>query len=199
MTDPENIRAVLALRPDYIGLIFYPGSKRFINTLDAEWVAGLNGAKKTGVFVNADINEVKIASRRYGLQAVQLHGSESSAYCAELKDSGVEIIKAFGIHANFNWPGLAEYEAVTDYYLFDTQSIQHGGTGIRFDWTLLSGYVSDKPFFLSGGIGSEHIPDALRLADNRLYALDLNSKFETAPGIKDITLVKQTIQIINDE
>ena len=199
LRDLENIRDVLVLRPDYIGFIFHPGSKRFIGQLDAGGVAELHGVKKTGVFVDSEINEVKIAIRQYGLQAVQLHGSEPVAYCAELKDHGVEIIKAFGIHARFSWIKVVEYENVADYYLFDTQSAQHGGTGIRFDWALLGGYASNKPFFLSGGINAENIPDALRLGDSRLYALDLNSKFETEPGIKDIALLRQTIQTIDDE
>jgi len=88
---------------------------------------------------------------------------------------------------------------VVDYYLFDTQSPQHGGTGKRFDWTLLQGYPFPKPFFLSGGISAGNIREALEIDDDRLYALDLNSKFETTPGIKDIALLKQTLQTINDE
>lgn len=196
---PENIRGVLSLQPDYIGFIFHPGSKRFVGQLEATWVARLKGVKKTGVFVNADIDHVKATASQYAFQAIQLHGNESPAYCADLKDNHVEIIKAFGINAHFDWAKLADYEGVTDYYLFDTQSAQHGGTGIRFDWKLLHGYRSDKPFFLSGGIGAENIADALLLGDSRLYALDLNSRFETEPGIKDIVLLKRTLQTINDE
>lgn len=196
---PDNIREVIALRPDYVGFICYPGSKRFVGELDANWIARLQGARKTGVFVNATIHEVKKAIQQYGFQAIQLHGAETPAYCAELMDCGVEIIKAFGIDDQFNWPTLQTYEQVADYYLFDTQSARHGGTGKRFDWTLLGGYTGDKPFFLSGGISTENIADALRLKDNRLYALDLNSRFETAPGIKDITLLRNTLQTINDE
>lgn len=189
----------MALQPDYIGFIFYPGSGRFIDKLDPNWVSGLMGVKKTGVFVNADIHSVKTAIQRYGFQAVQLHGAETPAYCAELADRGVEIIKAFGIHERFNWATLEAYEAVTHYYLFDTQSVRHGGTGKRFDWTLLGSYPSDKLFFLSGGIDAENIIEAMRLEDRRPYALDLNSRFEIAPGIKDIVLLRNALQIINDE
>ncbi|MFB2120647.1 phosphoribosylanthranilate isomerase [Parapedobacter sp. 2B3] len=199
LKQPDNIREVIALQPDYIGLIFYPGSRRFIDQLDADWVMGLHGTKKTGIFVDAAIHEVKTAIQRYGFQAVQLHGAEAPAYCATLADCGVEIIKAFGINERFDWTIVRGYETIVDYFLFDTQSTQHGGTGKRFDWTLLAGYTGNTPFFLSGGIGAENIADALRLDDSRLYALDLNSRFETAPGVKDIALLRNTLQTINDE
>lgn len=200
LRDPENIRGVLTLQPDYIGFIFYPASKRFVGSaLEATWVAQLAGVCKTGVFVDADERQVNSYVAQYGFQAVQLHGNEDAAYCARLKQTGVTVIKAFGIDPRFDWAQLDEYEDAAEYYLFDTQSKQHGGTGTRFDWKLLEGYTSDKPFFLGGGISTENIREALEIGDSRLYALDLNSKFETAPGIKDIELLKQTLQIFNDE
>ncbi len=200
LKDPENTRDVLSLRPDYIGFIFYPASKRFVGShLDAGWTARLEGANKTGVFVNADEEQVTHYVGQYGFQAVQLHGNEDPAYCARLRATGITVIKAFGIDERFDWGRLGEYDNTADYYLFDTHSKQHGGTGMRFDWKLLEGYTFEKPFFLSGGIGPENIQAALKLSDNRLYALDLNSKFETAPGIKDIERLKQTLQTINDE
>ncbi|WP_257669044.1 phosphoribosylanthranilate isomerase [Parapedobacter tibetensis] len=193
---PENIRDILALQPDYIGFIFHPTSKRFIEQLDAEWVAQLQGVKKTGVFVNDDIHKVTSSLNQYRFQAVQLHGNEPPAYCAALKDLGVETIKAFGIDNMFNWAQLADYEDVVNYYMFDTQTQKYGGSGKSFDWKLLREYPSDKPFFLSGGISADNIRQALQLNDHRLYALDLNSKFETEPGMKDIELLKKTIQTI---
>lgn len=196
---PDNIREVIALGPDYVGFICYPGSKRYIGRLDAGWVAKLNGVKKTGVFVNAAIHEVKAAIQQYNFQAVQLHGAETPAYCAELADLGVEIIKAFGISEQFEWATLTAYDPVAHHYLFDTQSSQYGGTGKRFDWKLLAGYTGNKHFFLSGGISAENIADALSINDSRLYGLDLNSRFETAPGIKDIVLLKNTLQTISNE
>ncbi|MFC3196780.1 phosphoribosylanthranilate isomerase [Parapedobacter deserti] len=197
---PDNIREVLALRPDYLGFIFHPGSKRYVGSLDAAWIAGLQGpAKKTGVFVNADVSVVRAAVNQYRFEAVQLHGNESAAYCSKLTDLGVEIIKAFGIGEAFDWSALAAYEQVADYYLFDTKSAQHGGTGVRFNWDLLGKYRSGKPFFLSGGLSAENVQDALRLGDSRLYALDLNSKFEVGPGNKNIELLKRTLQTISDE
>ena len=196
---PDNIRDVMALQPDYIGFICYRGSRRFIDQLDPSWVTALQGVKKTGVFVDAPLSEVNEAIRQYGFQAVQLHGAETPAYCAELAGAGVEIIKAFGINEQFDWSTVTEYAASVDYFLFDTRSPQHGGTGKQFDWSLLAGYTGDTPYFLSGGIGPDNIADALQIDDPRCYALDLNSKFETAPGIKDITLLSNTLQTINDE
>lgn len=200
LRDPENIRGVLALQPDYIGFICYPASKRFVgSSLDAGWVAQLEGTNKTGVFVDADEQQVMTHVKRYGFHTIQLHGNEDAAYCTRLHATGITVIKAFGIDEQFDWARLGEYEDAVAYYLFDTRSQQHGGTGIRFDWRLLAGYTSEKPFFLSGGLDAENIHEALKIGDSRLYALDLNSKFETAPGIKDIELLKQTLQTINDE
>src|SRR5690606_4693755 len=125
----DNIRDVIALQPDYIGFICFRGSRRFIDQLDPSWVAALQGAKKTGVFVDAPLNEVKEAVSQYGFQAVQLHGAETPAYCAELANTGVETIKAFGINEQFDWSIVADYGPVVDYFLFDTRSPQHGGTG----------------------------------------------------------------------
>jgi len=196
---PDNIREVMALQPDYIGFICYPGSKRFVDKLNPNWVNGLKGVKKTGVFVNADIHDVKAAIEQYGFQAIQLHGVETPAYCASLKNPGVEIIKAFGVNEQFDWTTTNAYENVADYYLFDTKSDQHGGTGKRFNWALLEGYTGTKSFFLSGGISAENIANALQLSDDRLYALDLNSRFETTPGTKDIALLRNTLQTINNE
>ncbi|MBK1439030.1 phosphoribosylanthranilate isomerase [Parapedobacter sp. ISTM3] len=200
LNSPENIRDVLDLQPDYAGFIFHPTSKRFIGDLDAAWVAELQGpAIKTGVFVDAQLERIRTTIHQYRLAAVQLHGNETPEYCTELRNLGIEIIKAFGISDGFDWSALAAYEAVADYYLFDTKSPQHGGTGMSFDWKLLEGYRSSKPFFLSGGLSADNIHDAVRLGDDRLYALDLNSRFETEPGIKNIELLKRTLQNINDE
>ena len=200
LRDRENIEEVLALQPDYIGFIFHPTSQRFVGSaLDATWVATLKEVNTTGVFVNAAPDQVTATIDRYGFRAVQLHGNETPAYCAALRKTGVAVIKAFGIDERFDWQRVTEYEDAADFFLFDTQSKQHGGTGIRFNWKLLDGYTGNKPFFLSGGIGPENIREAFTMNDTRLYALDLNSKFETAPGLKNSQLLKQTLQTLNDE
>src|SRR5690606_10113054 len=148
LRDPDNIKRVLALQPDYIGFIFHPASQRFIgSSLDAAWVAGLTGANKTGVFVNADLKQVMLAIHRYGFQTVQLYGNETPTFCESLRKTGIPIIKAFGIGKQFDWQQLNDYQDAVDFFLFDTQSSQHGGTGRRFDWRLLDDYTTNKPFF----------------------------------------------------
>src|SRR5690606_10232165 len=142
----ENILDVLELNPDYIGFIFHAPSKRFVGQLDARWVGRLQGPKKTGVFVNSPVDAVYAAIDGYGFQAIQLHGHESPQYCQALTRRGVELIKAFGVGAAFDWNALIPYEEIVDYYLFDTQSTQYGGTGRAFDWKILESYPSRKPY-----------------------------------------------------
>lgn len=187
---PANILELAELRPDYIGFIFYRKSKRYIADLSAELVSSLPlNIKRTGVFVDSDLEEVVLSVSAYGLKAVQLHGSESVDYCRELRSllpAGTELIKAFGIDEHFDFQQLEAYPDVTDYFLFDTQTPDHGGSGKVFNWTLLDRYVLDKPYFLSGGIGPESLGELRKIQDPRLYAIDVNSRFELEPGIKDI-------------
>lgn len=191
MKEPANILEVVALRPDYLGFIFYKPSKRYIDGLLPSFVKDLPAMiKKTGVFVDEELAKVAELATLYGLNAVQLHGAESAEYCAELSgqltEYGVEIIKAFGVDSDFDFEVLDHYEAKVDYFLFDTQTPQHGGSGKVFDWALLDGYKLNKRYFLSGGIGLESIGELQKIDDPRLYAIDVNSKFEIAPGLKDI-------------
>ncbi len=199
MKHKENIEEVLSLAPDYLGLIFFPGSKRYVESLDADYVRQFSGTKKTGVFVDAELDEVRDRVARFGLQAVQLHGSENAGYCALVKALGVETIKAFGISEGFDWGQLTSYADAVDYYLFDTKTPDYGGSGRSFDWDLLSGYEQDKSFLLSGGLKLENLQEALALADERLYGLDLNSKFESQPGLKDLALLTKAFQTIRHE
>jgi phosphoribosylanthranilate isomerase len=186
MRVPENIAAVIALEPDYIGFIFYPGSKRFVAVLDPQIVKSIpEPIKATGVFVDEKIEIVKEKIAAYGLKAVQLHGKETPAYCKELQKI-TEVIKAFGIDGSFDFDRLDDYYDVTDYYLFDTQTAQHGGSGKSFNWRLLEKYQLPKPFFISGGIGLENVAELPRINDERLYGADVNSRFENPEGLKDI-------------
>lgn len=187
MKVPENIVDVIALEPDYMGFIFFPGSKRFVADLNPDLIKHVPEAiKTTGVFVDEQLEVLKEKIVTYGLKAVQLHGRESVAYCAALKGSGVEVIKAFGIDESFDFDQLDDYYDVTDYFLFDTQTAEHGGSGKAFNWRLLEKYQLLKPFFLSGGIGLDNAQELFRVNDERLYAVDVNSRFELEPGLKDI-------------
>jgi phosphoribosylanthranilate isomerase len=190
MKVPENITGVAALQPDYLGFIFYNGSKRFIADLEPVFVRNLPaGIVKTGVFVNEELPVVVEMVSRYDLRAVQLHGQESPAFVEELKArlaSGVEVIKAFGIEKGFDFNQLNAYQHLVDYFLFDTKTAGHGGSGQVFDWGLLSQYQLQLPYFLSGGIDLSSTEALKKINDTRLYALDINSRFELEPGLKDI-------------
>lgn len=190
MKVPDNILQVADLQPDYMGFIFYKASKRYVDFLDAEFVKTLPLAiKKTGVFVDEDVDVLLKLVATYGLDAVQLHGTESAQYCAKLKQklpAAVQLIKAFGVDDRFDFGQLQAFMRYADYFLFDTRTPGHGGSGKTFDWNLLSRYTLDKPYFLSGGIGLESAGALKKIKDHRLYAIDVNSRFELEPGLKNI-------------
>jgi len=192
MKQAANIAAVAELQPDYLGFIFYQKSPRFISEVSAELIKYVPSTiKTTGVFVDENIQVVKQYIIKYNLKAVQLHGNESAAYCKELKSIGVEIIKAFGIGEKFDFSSLESYLNEVDYFLFDTQTHAHGGSGKVFDWKLLEKYQFNKTYFLSGGIDLVHIETLKNINDPRLYAIDVNSKFELEPGLKDVEKLKE--------
>lgn len=195
MCDAENIRAVAAFDPDYLGFIFYPGSKRYINA-DAVHLAGLDlpGVRRTGVFVNATLESILKKIALYHLDAVQLHGRETPEFCKRLKEAGTEVIKAFGVDPTFDFAHLEGYVSDCDYFLFDTRTQHHGGSGKMFDWSILTSYKHEKKYFLSGGLSLDSIQAIKAITDDRLYAVDLNSKFETEPGMKDIEKLSLAFQ-----
>lgn len=195
-----NIAAVASLQPDYLGFIFYEKSPRFISDVSAELIKYIPSEIKTvGVFVNEDLETVKKKVNLYQLKAVQLHGSESTEYCHELKStfSSLEVIKAFGVDEDFDFTQLNGYVDMVDYFLFDTKTKAHGGSGKTFDWKILEDYKYDKPYFLSGGIDLEHAEAISTIKDERLYALDINSRFETEPGVKDVEKIKAFVVKLN--
>jgi phosphoribosylanthranilate isomerase len=192
MRESENILELAKLLPDYMGFIFYAPSKRYAGELlDAEILASIpSSIIKTGVFVNESAEEIKTITQRYGLTAVQLHGEETPELCVELKAFGLQVIKVVHVAKEIGWRNLEPYEEVCDYFLFDTADAAWGGTGRLFDWTILKDYPSDKPFFLSGGIGIEQLPMPEFVLEKPLWAIDVNSRFERSPGLKDIERIK---------
>ncbi|MDN3665946.1 phosphoribosylanthranilate isomerase [Algibacter miyuki] len=194
----DNMTEVAGLQPDYLGFIFYDKSSRNFDTSIPEIS---NSIKKTGVFVNEDLQVVIEKIKTFNLQAVQLHGEESPEYCNDLKGKVSEIIKVFSIKNEFNFEVLKPYEAVCDYFLFDTKGKHPGGNGYTFDWNVLNNYPSTKPFFLSGGIGFDEIEAVKKFqqstASKYCYALDVNSKFEIEPGLKDIKLLENFKQSLS--
>lgn len=206
----ENIQQVAALQPDYLGFIFYEKSKRNFDGIIPKLPQSI---KKTGVFVNATIDEVVSKVKQYNLQAIQLHGDESVAFINELKChfeqsekshqenlKQVQVIKVFGIKDTFDFNILKPYIDVVDYFLFDTKGKERGGNGITFDWKVLKDYPFSKPFFLSGGIGlenTENVLSFLRWQESKYcYALDVNSKFESEPGVKKIEALEKFKEIV---
>lgn len=197
MREPDNIAQVAELKPDYMGFIFYPESKRYVSDLDEGILNKIPaGIKKTGVFVNSSVEQLVSTINDYHLDAVQLHGSESPELCRNLKLEGVEVIKAFGLDPAFDFAVLEKYEDAADYFLFDTRTVAYGGSGITFDWKMLKNYSSEKPFFLSGGLSAENLKDIEHIDNKQLYAVDINSKFESEPGVKDIEKVRTAINYI---
>jgi len=186
MKYPENIDAVAQLLPDYMGFIFYDKSARYFENELPEIPESI---VKVGVFVNASLDEILYKIRQYNLQTVQLHGNESPDFCALLRCINVEIIKVFSIDDSFDFDVISAYENVCDYFLFDTKGEKPGGNGQTFNWQLLENYASKKPIFLSGGIGLTEIQKIKELK-LPIHAIDINSKFETEPGVKNIELLK---------
>jgi phosphoribosylanthranilate isomerase len=189
----DNIKQVAGLQPDYLGFIFYEKSAR---NFDSESMPQLpNAIKKTGVFVDADLDFVVNKIKKHNLQAVQLHGNESPDYCKKVKSEKIEVIKVFSIKDAFDFSVLKPYEAYVDYFLFDTKGKLPGGNGYTFNWNVLINYPSEKPFFLSGGLGLNEVEDIKKfvksIASKYCYALDVNSKFEIEPGLKNIKLLEK--------
>lgn len=198
MKHAANIAAVADLQPDYMGFICYEKSPRFISEISSELIKYVPPTiKTTGVFVNEKLEVVEAAIVKYKFKAIQLHGNEPPEYCASLRSYGVEVIKAFGIHDDFDFTTLVPYSNVVDYFLFDTQTVAHGGSGKVFDWNLIERYQLQKPYFLSGGIELGHAEKFKDMEDHRLYGVDLNSKFEIEPGMKDIEKLTRFIEILS--
>ena len=189
----DNIQQVATLQPDYLGFIFYEKSARHFDAMHIPEIS--NTIKKTGVFVDADIDFVLGKINKHNLKAVQLHGNESPEYCKLLQEKNIEIIKVFSIKDEFDFSVLKPYEGIVDYFLFDTKGKLPGGNGYTFDWTILNNYHSTTPFFLSGGIGLNQIDDINKFQQSKAskycYALDVNSKFEIEPGLKNIEDLKK--------
>ncbi len=197
LADAENAAAVGALVPDYIGLIFYPPSPRAVTLETAAQIRTAAPAPAIGVFVDEAAEQIIATAFAIRLSGVQLCGTTQIACARELRAQGFAetILGSFAATAE-NIAMLSAPDLPFDFLLFDTPSAQHGGTGQTFDWSLLHGYRGDVPFFLSGGIGSENIAQAIAFDHPRLYGLDLNSRLEIAPGIKDIQRAREAIEKI---
>lgn len=195
MRDAENIREVESLGVDLMGFIFWPKSSRYVserpNYLPTK-------CKRVGVFVDEDIETIKKIADDYVLDFIQLHGHESPDYSRALRAEGGSsaIIKAFNIATKEDLEITKAYEGIVDYFLFDTKGKCVGGNGEKFDWSVLDAYNSNTPFLLSGGIGPDDAERVKAFHHPKCVGIDLNSRFEFAPALKDINKIKEFVKEI---
>lgn len=200
ITQFKQLQQLEALNIDYAGLIFYKDSPRYMGDklLGKQVKEADFDIKKVGVFVNPSYSDLLDAIDEYGLDIVQLHGNETPELCEELS-AEVEVIKAFRIAGDdsINIDEMVmPYDAACDFYLFDTAGLKEsfGGTGQQFDWGILKKAKIEKPFFLSGGIGPDDAEKVKKFKHPDFFAIDINSKFETAPGLKDMAAILKFLQ-----
>jgi phosphoribosylanthranilate isomerase len=193
-----NLFEVVEAGADYVGMIFYEKSPRYVvDSLYPEDVWFLpDEVEKIGVFVNASYDEIKKSAKLYQLNLIQLHGNELPELCKQLQDLGYGVIKAFGVDEHFDFNDLKPYQSSVDFFLFDTKISTHGGSGITFDWNILNNYSLDIPVFVGGGVSLENLNDLLNFNFPFLYSVDMNSKLEIEPGLKDISKVQKAVELV---
>ncbi|MEP1032049.1 phosphoribosylanthranilate isomerase [Ekhidna sp.] len=186
MRDLENIQELIALKPDFIGFIFYPKSPRYVSELDEDFIMRIPlSISKVGVFVNEPLDSILDKANKYGLEYIQLHGDEDLSFANALKEKGLKIIKVFRVMDAI--PFFAKnYVGIADYFLFDTASMNYGGSGRHFDWNILKNYNLKVPFLLSGGVQLADISIIKSMEIDQLVGIDVNSRFEIEPALKDI-------------
>ena len=197
MRDADNIREVEALGIDYMGFIFWPKSSRYVSEMPTYLPTK---CKRVGVFVDASIGDVMTIAEQYQLDLIQLHGQESSSYITQLRphlsllNSKISIIKALNIATTADLANAKQYEGIVDYLLFDTKGKMVGGNGEKFDWSVLSAYTGNTPFLLSGGIGPDDAERVKAFNHPKCIGIDLNSKFEISPALKDVNKLQEFIK-----
>lgn len=197
LTSAEDVRRLAGLGVAYAGFIFYDRSPRFAEgKLEAEALRAVSGIRKVGVFVNAAPDYILSMKEKYGLDLLQLHGDETPEDCRLLRME-VPVIKAFRLRTKEDMRLPEAYQEVSDYFLFDAPGRLYGGNGTLFNWALLQDYRLHVPFFLSGGIGPEQAAGLREFAHPALHAIDINSRFETAPGKKNMEDIKRFLWDLN--
>lgn len=192
----QNREETEQLPVDFLGYIFYAPSKRFIGE-NPDTGLFYSAKPKVAVFVDENAFEIMALAKNFDFEFIQLHGKENPKTCGMLKKQGLKIIKAFSVDESFNFENTQAYEKVADYFLFDTKTKLHGGSGKKFNWTILEKYTGHTPFFLSGGIAPEDVEQIKAFSHPKLTGIDLNSGFEDEPGVKNIEKLKRFIEAIN--
>lgn len=196
MRDPNNIREVAELGPDYMGFIFYQSSPRYVGIdfkIPEDFPSSIN---RVGVFVNETAENILNTAIEHNLRYVQLHGNESSVLCGELQITGIKVIKVFSIGEEFDFSEIEPYKKVVNYVMFDTKGKFFGGNAHPFNWKILETYDQDTPFFLSGGISQDNVVDSFALRKMNLHAIDINSGVEKEPGMKDVHKIRTLIETL---
>ena len=192
MRDSENIRAIEQTKADLMGFIFHPKSPRFVASLP-EYMP--KKQKRVGVFVNASLEQILAKAQKFSLEYIQLHGDEPPAFCSELKNRGLKVIRAQRI-ANADDIIRAERYNMADLMIFDTKTELYGGSGKKFNWQLLENYKGCVPFLLSGGIRSDTFEEIKAFFHPQFAGIDLNSGFEISPALKDVGKLNNFIEKI---
>ena len=192
MRDSENIRAIEQTKADLMGFIFHPKSPRFVASLP-EYMP--KKQKRVGVFVNASLEQILAKAQKFSLEYIQLHGDEPPAFCSELKNRGLKVIRAQRI-ANTDDIIRAESYNMADLMIFDTKTELYGGSGKKFNWQLLENYKVCVPFLLSGGIRSDTFEEIKAFFHPQFAGIDLNSGFEISPALKDVGKLNNFIEKI---
>ncbi|QJD97630.1 phosphoribosylanthranilate isomerase [Mucilaginibacter robiniae] len=196
MKSPDNIKEVASLTPDYMGFICYDLSPRFIAALPSDVLEALpESIYKTAVFVNESVDKIRLLIQQFGFNAVQLHGNESPEFCNALRDQ-VTVFKAFGVDDQFDFSQLDAYMGYVDYFMFDTKTEGHGGSGKTFNWDILNNYHGEVPFFICGGLSLENIEKVKEIKHPAFYGVDLNSRFETEPGMKNTQQLREAFTLL---
>jgi len=193
MANAANAAAVAQAGADYVGFIFFEHSPRYMGHVGPQLAAAIPPqVQRVGVFVNHDNDFIEAQVQTYRLDLLQLHGHEPVSQVQALKAKGHAVMKVFSVNDDFDFAATEPYEPYVDFFLFDTKGKDYGGNGVTFDWSVLNRYRGQKPFFLSGGIGPAHIESIAQLqhAHPMLVAVDVNSRFETKPGYKNIDMVQ---------
>jgi phosphoribosylanthranilate isomerase len=196
MNDPVNISEVSMLDIDYMGFIFYPSSPRFVGE---HFVLPrlTSRIKRVGVFVNESTKSIRTKAAEFGLDHIQLHGSESPQQCIELRTDGLKIIKVFSVDDEFDFEETLPYRDVSDFFLFDTKGKHFGGNARKFNWSVLNKYDQEVPFFLSGGLNDQNLSEGELFSKWNLHAVDVNSGVEDSPGLKSVNAISKVVEILN--
>jgi phosphoribosylanthranilate isomerase len=197
MRDEHNIREVALLHPQYMGFIFYDKSPRFVGHDFRVPDNFPRDTRRVGVFVNERTEAILQKVHEHHLDFVQLHGDESVEQCRILKQAGLRILKVFSVGEDMNFSITKPYQAVVDFFLFDTKGKYFGGNARAFDWKLLTHYDQEIPFFLSGGLSPENIAEIKHLPPMNLHAIDVNSGVEIKPALKDVQKIMTIRSILN--